>query len=47
MMITELSVGASSPAESVEPYVKEDAADSLITDQDMQQDSIKEEHQSK
>ncbi|XP_069700616.1 INO80 complex subunit D-like isoform X2 [Periplaneta americana] len=42
----EMSVGPSSPAESVEPYPKEEVAERLITDQDMQQDSVKDEHQS-
>jgi hypothetical protein len=42
-MVTEMSVEASSPAESVEPYVKEEAVDNLITGQE----PVKEEHQSK
>ncbi|KAJ4448657.1 hypothetical protein ANN_00047, partial [Periplaneta americana] len=44
--ILKMSVGPSSPAESVEPYPKEEVAERLITDQDMQQDSVKDEHQS-
>ncbi|KDR14306.1 INO80 complex subunit D isoform X3 [Zootermopsis nevadensis] len=38
----EMSVEASSPAESVEPYVKDEAVDNLI----MAQEPVKEEHQS-
>jgi hypothetical protein len=42
-MVTEMNVEASSPAESVEPYVKDEAVDGLI----MGQEPVKEEHQSK
>ncbi|PNF20232.1 hypothetical protein B7P43_G16187 [Cryptotermes secundus] len=43
----EMVVGASSPAESlVEPYIKEEATNSVIAEQDLQQIPIKEEHQS-
>lgn len=41
--VSEMSVEASSPAESVEPYVKDEAVDNLI----MAQEPVKEEHQSK
>jgi hypothetical protein len=48
VMVTEMSVGTSSPAESlVEPYVKEEVTNSLIMEQDLQQVPVKEEHQSK
>jgi hypothetical protein len=47
-MVTEMYVGASSPAESLaEPYIKEEAMNSVIVEQDLQQVPTKEEHQSK
>jgi hypothetical protein len=47
-MVTEMYVGASSPAESlVETYVKEEAMNSVIAEQDLHQVPVKEEHQSK
>jgi hypothetical protein len=42
-MVTEMSVEASSPAESMEHYVKEEAVDNLIACQE----PVKEEQQSK
>lgn len=48
VMVAEMIVGASSPAESlVEPCIKEEATNSVIAEQDMQQIPVKEEHQSK
>jgi hypothetical protein len=48
MTVTEMHVGASSPAESLaEPHVKEEVVSSVIVEQDMQQVPVKEEHQSK
>ena len=47
IVVTEMSVGAASPAEMVEHYVKQESVDSLVTDQDLQPEPVKEEHQSK
>jgi hypothetical protein len=48
VMVAEMIVGASSPSESlVEPYTKEEAMNSVIVEQDLQQIPVKEEHQSK
>lgn len=48
VMVAEMVVGASSSAESlVEPYIKEEAMNSITVEQDLRQIPIKEEHQSK
>ena len=38
---------ASSPTDSVEPYIKEEVSDSLMTEQDLKQEIVKDEPPSK
>jgi hypothetical protein len=47
VILTEMSVGETSPAEIVEHYVEQEAVDSLVTGQDLSPEPVKEEHQSK
>lgn len=47
LILTEMSVASTSPAEIVEHYVKQEAVDSLVTGEDLPPEPVKEEHQSK